>query len=65
MNPRSAAKIQLRYMQTHQPQELEIMNRRQKSITQRKDDVYRGAYTWEVFELAMVSEFKKEVQVIR
>lgn len=41
------------------------MHRRQTSIRQRKEDVYRGAYTWKVFELAMVFEFKKKVEVIR
>lgn len=52
------------YRQPCQPQQLEIMNRRQTNIRQRKDGVYRGAYTWKVSELAMVFEFKKKVKGI-
>lgn len=40
------------------------MNRRQTNIKHRKSDVYRGAYTWEVFGLAVMFEFKEKVKVI-
>lgn len=52
------------YIQMYQSQQLEIMNGRQKNIKQRKSDVYRGVYTWEVFGLPVTFEFKEKVKVI-